>query len=254
VAQGPVTGGHAGLAGLERVQLATARASLGEADRAVAVCENALRVCEEYGEEWVRSYVLRALAHTHTVRADWCRAEPPAHEALRIAHALHDVLGIVPTLDLLALIATTRHHTHERAAVLLGAADRLRSAPFDSVRKDGEARAREGLGRRAYDRAYRRGEGFDLAGLVKYALREGESTDRQPEPPSGAGCLGGRATGLTRRETEVAALVAEGLANQQIADRLVIARRTAEGHVEHILGKLGLTNRTQIAAWVTTHR
>lgn len=66
--------------------------------------------------------------------------------------------------------------------------------------------------------------------------------------------MGGHGTGLTRRETEVAALVAEGLANQQIADRLVIARRTAEGHVEHILGKLGFTNRTQIAAWVTAHR
>ncbi|WP_371662300.1 LuxR C-terminal-related transcriptional regulator [Streptomyces sp. NBC_00280] len=254
VAQGPVTGGHAALAGLERVQLAIALASLGEADRAVAVCENALRVCEEYGEEWVRSYALRALARAHTVPADWRRAEPPAQEALRIAHTLHDVLGIAPALDLLALIATRHHHAHERAAVLLGGADRLRSAPFDSVRQDGETRAREGLGRRAYDRAYRRGEGFDLAGIVKYALREGESADRQPEPPSGAGCLGGHGTGLTRRETEVAALVAEGLANQQIADRLVIARRTAEGHVEHILGKLGFTNRTQIAAWVTTHR
>ncbi|MFF5145908.1 LuxR C-terminal-related transcriptional regulator [Streptomyces sp. NPDC013157] len=42
--------------------------------------------------------------------------------------------------------------------------------------------------------------------------------------------------------------------NQQIADRLVIARRTAEGHVERILGKLGFSNRSQIAAWVTARR
>ncbi|MDX2542314.1 ATP-binding protein [Streptomyces sp. WI04-05B] len=268
VAQGPVTGGHAGLAGLERVQLATALATLGEADRAVAVCENALRVCEEYGELWVRSGVLRALALAHTVRGDWRRAEPSAREALRTAHTLHDLLGIAPTLDLLALIATARHHTHDRAAVLLGGADRVRSIPYDSVRQDAETRAREGLGCRAYERAYRRGESLGLAGIVKYALREGEPAGRQPEPPSGTGRLTalvpdsgsgtgsgcGSGTGLTRRETEVAALVAEGLANQQIADRLVIARRTAEGHVEHILGKLNLANRTQIAAWVTTHR
>ncbi|WP_454321027.1 LuxR C-terminal-related transcriptional regulator [Streptomyces phaeoluteigriseus] len=52
----------------------------------------------------------------------------------------------------------------------------------------------------------------------------------------------------------MAELVAEGLANQQIADRLVIARRTAEGHVERILGKLGFSNRSQIAAWVTAQR
>ncbi|GAA3869599.1 LuxR family transcriptional regulator [Streptomyces lacrimifluminis] len=254
VAQGPVTGGHAGLAGLERVHLATALASLGEADRAVTVCENALRVCEAYDERWVRSGVLRALALAHTVSEDWRRAEPPAREALRIAHTLHDVLGVAPALDLLAMVATTHHPTHERAAVLLGGADRVRSAPLDSVRREGEARAREGLGRRAYERAYRRGQSFDPAGIVTYALGEGESAARQPEPPSGTGSLGGRGTSLTRRESEVAALVAEGLANQQIADRLVIARRTAEGHVEHILGKLGFTNRTQIAAWVAAHR
>jgi predicted ATPase/DNA-binding CsgD family transcriptional regulator len=59
---------------------------------------------------------------------------------------------------------------------------------------------------------------------------------------------------LTRREAQVAELVAEGLANQQIADRLVIARRTAEGHVERILSKLGFSNRSQIAAWVTAQR
>lgn len=158
MAQGPVTGGHASLAGLERVQLATALATLGEADRAVAVCENALRVCEEYGEQWVRSGVLRALALAHTVRGDWRRAEPPAREALRTGHTLHDLLGLAPTLDLLALIETAHHHTHERAAVLLGGADRVRSTPYDSVRQDAETRAREGLGRRAYERAYHRGE------------------------------------------------------------------------------------------------
>ncbi|MGW1713057.1 ATP-binding protein [Streptomyces sp. NPDC002156] len=258
VARGPVPGGHAALAGLERVQLACALASLGEADRAVALCENVLRVCGEYGEQWVRSYALRALALAHTVREDPHRAEPPAREALRIAHTLHDTLGIAPALDLLALIATAHHHAHEHAAVLLGAADRLRSTPSDPVRQDAETGAREGLGRRAYERAYRRGAGFGLAGIVKYALREEDSGDRngngRPGPPSDTHGSGDRGTRLTRRETEVAALVAEGLANQQIADRLVIARRTAEGHVERILGKLGLSNRTQIAAWVTTTR
>ncbi|MFE7900745.1 LuxR C-terminal-related transcriptional regulator [Streptomyces sp. NPDC057424] len=52
----------------------------------------------------------------------------------------------------------------------------------------------------------------------------------------------------------VAPLVAEGRADQQIADRLVIARRTAEGHVERILSKLGFGNRSQIAAWMTAQR
>jgi DNA-binding NarL/FixJ family response regulator len=48
----------------------------------------------------------------------------------------------------------------------------------------------------------------------------------------------------------VARLVAEGQSNREIAARLVISQRTAEGHVEHILTKLGFTSRAQIAAWI----
>ncbi len=55
--------------------------------------------------------------------------------------------------------------------------------------------------------------------------------------------------GLTPREAEVAAQVAQGLTNKQIAALMHISERTAESHVQHILGKLGLANRTQIAAW-----
>jgi DNA-binding CsgD family transcriptional regulator len=59
---------------------------------------------------------------------------------------------------------------------------------------------------------------------------------------------------LTRREREIAALVAQGLSNRQIAAASHITERTAESHVQHILDKLGFTNRTQIAAWVAADR
>src|SRR5256885_12747627 len=52
-------------------------------------------------------------------------------------------------------------------------------------------------------------------------------------------------TPLTRRERQIAELVAGGLSNRQIAARLVISRRTAETHVEHILVKLGFSSRSQ---------
>src|SRR5438067_11517491 len=58
------------------------------------------------------------------------------------------------------------------------------------------------------------------------------------------------APSLTRREREVAILVAQGLTNREIATRLFISERTAESHVEQIRGKLGFHSRTQIVAWV----
>ena len=59
---------------------------------------------------------------------------------------------------------------------------------------------------------------------------------------------------LTRRELEVASLVADGLTNHAIATRLSVAPRTAEAHVENIRRKLEVRSRAQIAAWITEHR
>ena len=54
---------------------------------------------------------------------------------------------------------------------------------------------------------------------------------------------------LTRREMEVAELVAEGLSNRVIAEKLVVWRRTVDGHVERVLNKLGVGSRTQVVVW-----
>ena len=69
-------------------------------------------------------------------------------------------------------------------------------------------------------------------------------TPRRPEPVIVA-------TGvLTRREYEVAALVARGLTNRQIAAELTISERTADGHVGNILARLGFSTRAQVAVWM----
>ncbi|MEW2807998.1 LuxR C-terminal-related transcriptional regulator [Streptomyces massasporeus] len=261
VARGPVPGQHLSLVGLDQVELACALGFLGEAERAVEVCEQALKLCERHGEQWVRSYVLRMLALAHAVRRDWPRAERHGREALRLKLAVHDVIGIALTLDLLASIAAERG-AHEHAAVLLGGADRVwadvdtgrwGSHTLNSVRRDSEERAAPALGRDAFERAHRRGHALGLTELVGHALQE----PGRPHPAEATAApppYDDTTVRLTRRETEVARLVAEGLANQQIADRLVIARRTAEGHVERILSKLGFSNRSQIAAWMTAQR
>jgi len=55
---------------------------------------------------------------------------------------------------------------------------------------------------------------------------------------------------LSRRESEVAGLVAQGLTNREIATRLFLSERTVDGHLEHVREKLGVNTRAQIAAWV----
>jgi DNA-binding NarL/FixJ family response regulator len=59
---------------------------------------------------------------------------------------------------------------------------------------------------------------------------------------------------LTRREQEVAVLIARGLTNRDIARQLVISERTVDTHVGNILSKLRLTSRAQVAAWAVEHR
>src|SRR5262249_53452853 len=95
----------------------------------------------------------------------------------------------------------------------------------------------------AFEREWENGRGLDLDGaiqLAKDAARSVAPRSRSAEKSQDP---------LTSREREVAALVMRGLSNREIADRLNIAERTATTHVDHIMNKLGLHSRAQIAAW-----
>ncbi len=83
---------------------------------------------------------------------------------------------------------------------------------------------------------------------IRYARETVEATVRTAIAPASA------QDRLTRREQEVAALLAEGLTNGQIAKRLVITQRTVAAHIEHILNKLDFTSRTQVGVWAVEHR
>jgi DNA-binding CsgD family transcriptional regulator len=83
------------------------------------------------------------------------------------------------------------------------------------------------------------------------ARSHAQDADRQARLLGMTAYLPNTRTALSSREAEVAVLVAEGLTNRQIAERLFISERTAQNHVQHILTKLGFTTRSQIATWST---
>jgi non-specific serine/threonine protein kinase len=73
----------------------------------------------------------------------------------------------------------------------------------------------------------------------------------QPGAARPHGTTGTRTGGLSKREVEVAGLVASGMTSRAIAERLFLSERTVESHVEHILTKLGFSSRAQVASWAT---
>jgi DNA-binding CsgD family transcriptional regulator len=58
---------------------------------------------------------------------------------------------------------------------------------------------------------------------------------------------------LSRREVDVLGLAARGLTTRQIADRLVISPKTADHHIQHIYGKIGVSTRAAAALWAMQH-
>ncbi|QIZ38793.1 LuxR C-terminal-related transcriptional regulator [Saccharopolyspora sp. ASAGF58] len=232
---------------------AIAYLELGDLDRAMALGEEGRSISERAGDELAQGWMHWVLAAVRRIAGDVAAAEEEARAALRLTHSFHDVLYVTLCLMLLALVAMDRGDAERSARLfgvleqlwkLMGAIPLLGNAEF-LVRwqSDCERRARKALGDRAYEAAYQQGKQLDVDQAVAYALRE-----QAPLPPPGKVPAAGGSV-LTRREREVAELVAQGLSNKDIASRLVISQRTAETHVEHILIKLGATSRTQIAAW-----
>ena len=118
--------------------------------------------------------------------------------------------------------------------------------PLAGYQRDCERQARQALGETAFQAACHRGLDLPAEDAIAYALQQ--PPEKPPDKPPAPAVSD--AAPLTPRELQVARLVAGGRSNKEIAAQLVIAPRTAEGHVERILAKLGFTSRAQVAAWV----
>ncbi len=235
-----------------RIQLGLSRIFLGEVAEASALFEECRARCEAAGEEWLLSYALYGLGLARFAESDLSAAAEYVHQSLQIKRVFGDSLGLAMALDLAAWIRAEQG-ANAPAATLLGAAAHLwqtfgaelfGSSHWLAYRHRCETRTRAALGS-AYETAFELGAGLSIDDAVAYVL--GMDTDRHAGATTPA-------TGLTRREWEVALLIAKGLANRTIAGELRVSQRTAETHVQHILTKLGFSSRAQIANWVGERR
>ena len=228
---GPTPQGAAGLT--TRHMWGLASLVDGDLPTARETFEGSVAICEEVGEQWLRAHALRELTYIAHRQGDPARTRELSAKALRLHLAMDDQLGVGHSLEHLAWSSPT----DLQAAQLLGAASRKLGdigAQRHGFLEEEHVRCRDRLTRTLGEDAFR--AAFD----VGHALPLGRMVDLAlPKHPDDARVL-------TRRESEVAGLVAQGMSNREIAESLFISPRTVETHVERILAKLGLRSRGQV--------
>jgi len=198
-------------------------------------------------KSWYLGKVLTTLGELALEDGRTEEAERRFAEAFAHARGFDARLYAVLALHGLGRVALERRD-FRRAATLCAAALAMRDATGWQLRADERRRAdrdierlRAALPEGPFDHAWRLGLDLDLDAASVLLASPTDPAVRTDD---------GLVDALTPREREIATLVAEGLTNPQIAERLAIAPGTVRIHVERILGKLGLTSRVQVATWV----
>ncbi|HVK20235.1 MAG TPA: LuxR C-terminal-related transcriptional regulator [Actinokineospora sp.] len=220
---------------------------LGWADRAddaAADYQRCLELTEPRGERWLTSYAQWGLGVDALQSGESERAIRLERTALRAKVDLGDQMGIGLTVEALAWAAVDQRRGKD-AAVLLGAAEAVwqeigtsvAAMPYLTRRRDTAIReTRRLLSSAEFEDLVRHGRNLPQQDAIAIALGR-----------TRVGRTGSDAA-LTRREREIAALLATGESNAAIAESLVISVRTVETHVVNIMRKLGLKSRSQVAA------
>ncbi|MGH3962163.1 MAG: LuxR C-terminal-related transcriptional regulator [Pseudonocardiaceae bacterium] len=177
------------------------------------------------------------------------QAEDLHHEALALRARGGLRPGVAESLESLAALATDQESFSE-AARLFGAASAQREEmglarwPADQAGYDTDvARARDALGEDAFDAVWAEGEALTVDEAVTYVSRARGDRKR---PSSGW-------ASLTPTELKVVKLVAKGLTNPEVGERLFIGRGTVKTHLAHVFAKLGIASRSELAAEATRH-
>ena len=215
----------------------------GDDEEADAICAAAIDASKRVGDEWCLSYTKWVQSFVANKRGLTKEARALAAEAVGEHARLDDVLGMALSAEVLVSAADDPH----RGAVAAGVTDTLWERAETTVMAFGPdlasaARlAREqlasALGVEAFARAVSQGRTL--------SARDGLSELQALATPTSPLSASGR---FTLRESQVAHLLARGASNKEIAQHLVVSVRTAEGHVDNVLRKLGVVSRAQAAA------
>ncbi len=199
--------------------------------------------------EWYRVLSLTTRARVQLAVGEPEHAERDSYDALALAAKLEANLGVPDILECLATVASAGG-SHPRSAHLFGAADAIRrrmgTARFKVHDADWEAAvgaARNAMGDIAFDEAFAEGCALSTQEAIAYAQR-GKGERKRPSR--------GWAS-LTPAETDVVRLVCDGLANKDIAKRLLVSPRTVQTHLTHVYTKLDLTSRVQLVQEASRH-
>jgi DNA-binding CsgD family transcriptional regulator len=206
------------------------------------------------GDVWGTAYAKNNLAILLARRGDHEQAARLSAEAVRLLTSLGDRFYLILAVEDLAR-ARLDGRRGRSAVRLLGAAHALRIAtgallsPFRQAENERDmARVRAALGDRAFEELWAQGAHRPLDVLSQETAARGHET-----PAAAVDTLGGPNGLLTPRERQVARLIGHGYSNRRIADELVVSIGTAGVHVEHILRKLDLQSRYQVADWARVH-
>jgi non-specific serine/threonine protein kinase len=247
--------------------LGSAAHGLGDFAEAQALYDACVTQISAVGERWELASALYRLGRLAADQGEIAVARGRYQASLRLWRAVGERSRPAHILEGLAAL-TLEEGRAENALRLAGAAAAIRAEagaslpPVDRVWVEGLiARARSTLDPRVATARWTEGQSLDLDQAMAYGTGLGGATDApvSSEPPprvemAGLAGLTASAGPLTAREHEIAVLIADGLTNRQIADRLVISKRTADNHVASILGKLAMRSRAQVARWITEQR
>ena len=238
----------------------------GEYERGATLSEEAAALCREHGYKGRCQDALDNLGWAALLQEQHERGRSYFEESLAISKELGDKLTPSSSLEGMACLSAAEGEA-SRAARLFGAAQALLEAvgavAFEPTPEEEAWRepylgaARSQLGEAAWGETLARGRAMTLQEAIEYALSEEEpsataapsSTTSQTSPSSAPE----RPGGLTSREVEVLGLVATGMTNAQVAQRLFLSPRTVETHLTSIYHKLGVTSRSAATRFALEH-